>query len=357
MLNERDVEHLIFGATILGTGGGGDPKKGLSMLLDDLQRGRKLKIVSLTEIGDDALIVCPYFCGSIAPIKKEPKTIIFKDPMIEAFNRIEKRLGTKISATVAVELGGSNTAIPIHVASVMNIPLVDGDYIGRAAPELLQSTANIFGVSLLPSVMVTEPGDVITVERFADLDEYEYIARSLSLPSGSVAVVDTPINGNVAKKVLVKDTISKCMKVGKTVMQANEAGIDPIPELVKSLNGVLLFKGIVKKYIWEDREGFLYGEAVYEGISKWKGHELKIWIKNENIIAWKDDKVVATAPDPIYVVDEEGHAITNTQLKEGMTAVVIGAEAPEVWLTQKGIELFGPKHFGFEFDYIPMRKA
>ncbi|MGQ9550846.1 MAG: DUF917 domain-containing protein [Candidatus Bathycorpusculaceae bacterium] len=349
------MENLILGATILGTGGGGDPKEGLSMLLEDLQKGRKLKVASLTEIDDDALIVCPYFCGSIAPIKKKPKTIVFKDPMIEAFTRMEKRLGAEISATVAVELGGSNTAIPIHVASVMDIPIVDGDYVGRAAPELLQSTANIFDVSLLPSIMVTEPGDVITVERFADLDEYEYIARSLSLPSGSVAVVDTPINGNVAKKVLIKESISKCMKVGKTVRQANEAGKDPIPKLVKSLTGVLLFKGIVKEYTWEDREGFLYGEAVYEGINEWKGHELKIWIKNENIIAWKDGKVVVTAPDPIYVVDEEGHAITNAQLKEGMTAVAIGAKAPEVWLTQKGIELFGPKHFGFEFDYVPIK--
>ena len=355
ILNEKDVKHLVLGAAVLGTGGGGDPKKGLDTLLNDLRQGRKFKIASLAEIADDDLIVCPYFCGSIAPIKKKPKKVVFKDPMTEAFKKLEERLAAKISATVAVELGGSNTAIPLHVASIMNIPLIDGDYIGRAAPELLQSTANIFDVPLLPSVMVTEPGDILVLERFADLDEYEYIARTLSVPTGSVAVVDTPVNGSIAKKVLVKDTISKCIEVGKTVEKANEAGIDPVPRLVKSLSGVPLFKGIVKKYTWEDKEGFLYGEATYKGIDQWKGHELKIWIKNENIIAWKDDKVVATAPDLICVVDEEGHAITNTELKEDMTAVVIGAKAPEMWLTKKGIELFGPRHFGFEFDYTPIR--
>ncbi len=355
ILNEKDVEHLVLGATVLGTGGGGDPKKGLDMLLNDLRQGRKFKIASLTEIADDDLVVCPYFCGSIAPIKKKPEKVVFKDPMVEAFKKLEERLAAKISATVAVELGGSNTAIPLHVASIMDIPLIDGDYIGRAAPELLQSTANIFNVPLLPSVMVTEPGDIVVLERFADLDEYEYIARTLSVPSGSVAVVDTPVNGSVAKKVLIKDTISKCIEVGKTVEKANEAGIDPVLGLVKSLDGVLLFKGIVKKYTWEDKEGFLFGEATYKGLDEWKGHELKIWIKNENIIAWKDGKVIITAPDPIYVVNEEGHAITNTELKEGMTAVVIGAKAPEMWLTKKGIDLFGPRHFGFDFDYTPLR--
>jgi len=358
ILNEEEVECLVHGAAILGTGGGGDPRKGLELLLKDMRCGRKLRIASLTEISDDDMTVCPYFCGTIASTgEKRNKKIIYEDPMIEACKIMEKRLGEKIYATVAVEPGGLNMAIALHVASIMDIPLIDGDYVGRAAPELLQSTANIFGVPLLPSVMVTAHGNVVIVERFADLDEYEYIARSLSLTSGSVAVVDTPVKGNIAKKVLIKGTVSKCIEVAKAVKEANMKGEDPIPSLIKCLNGVLLFKGIVKKYVWEDKGGFLYGEAIYVGTDEWKGHELKIWIKNENIIAWRDGKVVAAAPDPIFVVDEKGYAITNTELKEGMKAVVIGARAPDVWITEKGLELFGPRHFGFNFDYIPLKGA
>jgi len=356
ILTEKDVEHLIVGAAILGTGGGGDPEKGLEMLKKDFKEGRKLAIVSLDEVPDDALIVCPYFCGSIAPSKKKRKPVVFKDPMAVAFEKMEKHMGKKAFAPVAVELGGINTAIPLHVASLMNLPLLDGDYLGRAAPELLHSSANIFGISLLPCVAVSEGGDIVIVERYADLNEYEAIVRSLSVVAGGfVAVIDTPIDGKVAKKVVIKDTVSKCITVGKTVKEANATGRDPIAELVKCLNGVLLFKGVVKNYEWEDREGFLYGEATYEGVEKWRGHELNIWIKNENIIAWRDGKVIATAPDLICVVNEKGYAITNAELKEGMKAVVIGAKAPEVWLTPKGIELFGPKHFGFSFDYTPMK--
>lgn len=357
VLTEKDVEHLIVGAAILGTGGGGNPEEGLSILKKDLEEGRRLAIVSLDEVPSDALIVCPYFCGSIAPSKKKHKPVVFEDPMAVAFEKMEKHLGKKAFATVAVELGGINTAIPLHVASMVNLPLLDGDYLGRSAPELLHSSANIFGVSLLPCVAVSEGGSIVIIERYADLKEYEDMVRSLSVVAGGfVAVIDTPIDGSVAKKVVIRGTVSKCIEVGKIVKEANMAGQDPIAELVECLNGVLLFKGLVKDYEWEDREGFLYGEATYEGVEKWRGHEFKIWIKNENIIAWKDGKVVATAPDPICVVNEKGYAITNAELKEGTKAAVIGAKAPEVWLTPKGIELFGPKHFGFRFDYTPIRE-
>ncbi|MEM3577430.1 MAG: DUF917 domain-containing protein [Candidatus Bathyarchaeia archaeon] len=353
-LNEDEVEYLVYGATTLGTGGGGNPKKGLKLLIEDMRKGRRLRIADLNELSDNDIIVCPYFCGTIAPTTQKHENIVYSDPIVESFKKIEKTLGEKISAVATTELGGFNTAAALHVASVMDIPLVDGDYVGRAAPELLQSTANIFGIPLLPSVITTETGNLVIIEKCANLDEYERIARTVSLTSGSAAVVDTPIKGNLAKKVLIKGSVSKCIEIGETVKKANAVGRNPILELIKSLGGVLVFKGSVKNYSWNDTGGFLYGEAIYEGVDEWKKHELKIWIKNENIIAWVDGEVAVTAPDLIVVVNEKGYGITNTELKEGMKAFVIGVKAPNVWTTKKGLELFGPRHFGFEFDYKPL---
>lgn len=354
-LDAEEIECLVRGASIFGTGGGGDPKKGLKLLLEDLRLGRKLRVASLTELSADEMIVCPYFCGTIAPVPQKREKMIYSDPIFEAFKKIEKILGEKVSAVAATELGGFNTAVALHVASVMDIPLIDGDYAGRAAPELLQSTANIFNVSPLPSVIATDTGNLIIVEQCATLDEYERIARTVSLTSGGAAVVDTPVKVKIAKKVLIKGTISKCIEAGKILKKAEMSGCDPIFELMKYLDGVLVFKGVVKKYVWNDAGGFLYGEAIYEGIDEWKNRELKIWIKNENITAWIDGKVVVTAPDLIIVVNEKGYGITNAELKEGMKAFIIGVQAPKVWTTKKGLELFGPRHFGFEFDYKPLK--
>jgi uncharacterized protein len=35
---------------------------------------------------------------------------------------------------------------------------------------------------------------------------------------------------------------------------------------------------------------------------------------------------------------------------------VYGIKAVDQWRTPKGIEIFGPKHFGFDLEYKPLEK-
>ena len=39
-----------------------------------------------------------------------------------------------------------------------------------------------------------------------------------------------------------------------------------------------------------------------------------------------------------------------------MKVTVIAAPGPEEWKTPKGFEVVGPRHFGFNYDYIPVEK-
>jgi len=39
-----------------------------------------------------------------------------------------------------------------------------------------------------------------------------------------------------------------------------------------------------------------------------------------------------------------------------MKVTVIGVRAEKIWRTSRGIKLFGPRHFGFDFDYVPIEK-
>jgi Uncharacterized conserved protein len=56
-LSKTDVEDLVVGAAILGTGGGGDPYIGKLMVIHELERGRRIEIVSIDEVDGDAFIV------------------------------------------------------------------------------------------------------------------------------------------------------------------------------------------------------------------------------------------------------------------------------------------------------------
>jgi DUF917 family protein len=41
-------------------------------------------------------------------------------------------------------------------------------------------------------------------------------------------------------------------------------------------------------------------------------------------------------------------------LKKGLKVSIIGVKSPDVWRTERGIELLGPKHFGFKYKYVPI---
>ena len=92
------------------------------------------------------------------------------------------------------------------------------------------------------------------------------------------------------------------------------------------------------------------------GIGRCSGKTLRTWIKNEHIMAWIDNKPVTMPPDLIMFIRDSGEPITNTVLRVGDKVNVVVAKAPDVWRTPKGLELFGPRHFGFDYDYVPVEE-
>ena len=168
-LGEVELKDIIEGCTVLGTGGGGDPKEGWEMVKEAIEGDKKITLVGLDELPEDSIVVVPYFVGSIAPGLESKKEVKIEDPIQRAFERMEEYLRKKISAVLASELGGGNTAVALSIAAKLNLPIVDGDLLGRAAPELHQCTVHIFGIPMYPSVIVTESGNVVIVEQYADI--------------------------------------------------------------------------------------------------------------------------------------------------------------------------------------------
>ncbi|MEL9929720.1 MAG: DUF917 domain-containing protein [Desulfurococcus sp.] len=352
-----DAEKLVLGATILGTGGGGDPREGFSMLKNVLEEGKRIDVITLEELPEDSLIVVPYYVGSTAPGLKPRKKIRIADAIGRAFETIEKELGARVGAVIASELGGANTPVALSIAARLRIPAIDGDLLGRAAPELHQCTVHIFNIPMYPSAVVSETGNIVVIKEYADIDDYEAIARYLSVLSGRfVAVVDTPMKKSDAEKAVVRGTLSKSLRLGDAVLKAKAGGRDPVREIARVLEGWVVFRGVVESYKWRNEGGFLKGEAIVKGLNRYKGRILKSWIMNEHIMVWLDEKPLVMPPDLFMLIADDGTPVTNTELREGMVVSGVAAKAPAVWRTQRGLELFGPRHFGFDYDYIPVEE-
>jgi DUF917 family protein len=367
-LSSQDIEDLVEGAAVLGVGGGGDPDEGLKSLKGLLGAGKDLMLESIEDLGDDEIVASPYFVGSVAPkankqTQSEKKNSNGKtmnpDSIAKAFALLEGKLGKKISATIASEIGGGNTAASLAIAARVGIPMIDGDLMGRAGPELHQSTVHIFGFPMSPAAIVSDTGNEIILNSYAGIDDYESIARYVSVISGGhAAVVDTPLDKSRVKRCAIPDTISKCISIGRARRLALSSGQDPVRAIAQNLTkGRKIFEGIVNKYSWKDEAGFLKGECYVEGSGEWSKTMLRSWIMNEHIMCWINNKPVVMPPDLIaFLNPKTGKAITNTLLTKGMDVAVLGSSVDEIWREPKGLQFFGPRHFGLDYDYVPFEE-
>ena len=364
---ETEAEDLIRGLTLLGTGGGGRPELGRLYLQDALKRAGEIRIRDVSAIPDEAWFCSTFGMGSTAPrpaVAELPEygPKIVEWPMVEALRELERYTGLTISGVVAFEIGAANTAGPLHTATVLGLLFPDGDCAGRAVPESAQSTPALHGKQYCPSVMCDPWGNVIIMKKTANLDVAERFGKALSIVT-KLPDQYTPCNyagflltGAELRQWIVPGTVSKSLRVGQAIRQAREAGKDPVLAATDAMNGWLLFRGTVASKEWESREGYMYGSATMEGSGEFAGHTLKIWYKNETHISWLDAKPFVTSPDLICIVRaEDGEPITNTVLEPGTAVAVLGAPAP--WYrTDEGLEALGPKHFGFDIDYVPIEQ-
>jgi len=165
------------------------------------------------------------------------------------------------------------------------------------------------------------------------------------------------MKGKETKETIIEGTLTKCLNVGKLIRETRENGNNPVEAVAEYLNGWIIGKGTVTKKEWEDKVGYYWGTHVISGEKEFEGEELRIWFKNENHICWKNDEVFVTSPDSVNVVDlETGEPITNSDIKEGDKVAVIALKAIDAFKSDKGIDILGPKAFGFDYEYSPIEE-
>jgi len=132
-----------------------------------------------------------------------------------------------------------------------------------------------------------------------------------------------------------------------------------VTEAVRVVDGWLLFEGEVASSEIADEESYAFGLGSHElnGLGDHEGHTFKIWYKNEYHISWLDGEPLVTSPDSLIMVDlDTGEPATSYDFSAGDRVAVVGRRAHPLHRTGRGIELLGPRHFGFDFDYVPIEE-
>ena len=271
------------------------------MLEEDLNAGRELAWIDIGDLSDEDMTACAWGMGSIAP--RDPQEtgrklsgLGISGPRYDrnlaiAIQELERYSGAKIKLIIPMEPGGRNMPNPMSSGSRFGIPLADGDYTGRAIPEIIQIVPCIAGCKPWPATSVDPWGNVVIIRESVSPPMTERIGKHLAMAAfGTVGMAGFLIPVREARKHLVPGTASRSLRVGRAIRQAREAGRDPVEAAREASGGWVLFRGEIIGHDWEDREGYMFGNNVIEGEGSFAGHRMKVWFKNENHVTWIDER-------------------------------------------------------------------
>ena len=357
-LTAADLPDLARGATLLGTGGGGDPYIG-KMLVERVLEDRSITILDPEEIDDDLFIIPTAQMG--APTVMVEKIPAGTEPVL-ALRTLEEHLGRTAGATMPIECGGINSMIPLVVAAETGLPVVDADGMGRAFPELSMETFAVYGVHGSPLALAGERGEKVVIDTGHDDRQMEWLARAITIRLGGVGhIAEYAMTGADVRRTAVPRTLSMALSLGRAIRLAREEKRSPFDAIAASLATTLyshmreLCVGKVVDVERRTTEGFAKGRAVIAPLGPDAGESFEIVFQNENLTAHRDGRLVAIVPDLICVVDHESaEPITTEGLRYGQRVRVLGISTPDMMRTPEALAAFGPSAFGIAEDFHPV---
>ena len=383
-ISETDLEWITTGCYILGTGGGGSPYSSMIRLRTQLRNGAIVRVVQVHDLPPDAQVGCGGGAGSpTVAIEKLPG-----DETLEAQHEVYRLCDRAATHLIAIEIGGANglQGLILGASDAMDLPVVDGDWMGRAFPTKWQTTPVVFNERSpiwSPIAMSDGNGNVVSMPRAASDTAVDKIMRAALSQMGSlVGTAEAPVTGAETRRWAVENTISQAWRIGRGVARArqehrmSEVAEAIVDECGGQTAGRVLWKGKIIGVEQTLRTGHTYGECLIQGADVSGDGQgpidggfqgvLKVPFKNENIAAIRvrddggeerQEDVLAMAPDLVCILDaQSGEAVGTPEYRYGLLVVVLGLTASDKWTsTERGIKLGGPEGFGIKhLKYAPL---
>jgi DUF917 family protein len=358
-LGAGDLPDLSLGAVFLATGGGGDPHVSFLIAEQALTELGPVELLDPGKLNDDDYVVA---IGGVGAPTVSLELLPSRADSLQTLKAFEAYVGRNVDAVISFEIGGGNSLIPLIAAAERGVPVVDGDGMGRALPEAQMMTYPISGVLPTPAVGRDYAGNIVTFSTDSIL-EYEHQIRQFALENGGmITAAEHPMSGRQVKDSVVARTVTFSIEIGRILREHRGSAqrvFGPLSQAFsRSIYGDLkhLYTGKVVDSSSKIIGGFDIGEATIEAFDK-SAPPMTINIKNEYLLARIGDRVVASVPDLITIVDDETSTPINAErLRYGQRVTVFGVGCPDCYRTPDALAVVEPRCFGFDIDYVPIEK-
>jgi uncharacterized protein len=349
-----DIDDLALGATLLGTGGGGDAHIAKLMVRQAIRDHGPVRVMAPSELPADGLVVTAAIIGA-------PTVILEKIPsgkeFINALKAVARYMGQEPVAIMPIEVGGMNTLIPLAIANELGLPVIDADSMRRAFPQIEMTVFTLHGITASPLAVADEKGNLCVYETTSN-QIAEELARGAVIRLGMANAISCyPMTVEQVHKYGIQGSMSYCTDLGKhlAAVQRGEAGA--YDRFLSFAEARRLFTGKLIDLDRKTTSGFARGTVILEDLKDPKRHA-RIEIQNEFLAAYVDDVAVATAPDLISLLDHEtARPILTESLRYGQRLDLIAMPCAPEWHQPGMLDIVGPKAFGYDIEYTPFRGA
>lgn len=329
-LKEKDIIHILMGATLMAGGGGGALEDGME-LVETYKRnypGKEMTcdLYQVNEMEEGKYTIGLAVMGSPVEGGKVDAT----NCIITAYEKAKVLAvitGQTPDYTLSMELGGFNTFTPILISMIEGIPMVDADCAGRAVPGLETAISHINGLPTGPFVMGSIGGDAYLVE---PKDPYDAAyCQKMAIPVVQMFEQNAGMAGWMFDKEQLRQsvptgTITLCMRIGEMIeeYQKSPSGnlFDKIEEAGLGAARLLLQGGCICNYTPQPGVTGNNDVGYYDVKESPDSQEsYRIHYANESLVLEKVQGSVAnplvTVPDIIAMYDcETGKPLTNEDI-------------------------------------------
>jgi uncharacterized protein len=346
-LDASNLPALARGCALLGGGGGGDTELALLMALRAVQECGPVPLVRLTDLPDDGLVMP---CGSIGSPAVATERMWSGDEGAVLRDTVEAIRGARVCALMCFQVGGANGLLPVTWAARIGLPLVDADGAGRALAGLQRAAMHVAGIAAGPLVLTDGRANTVVL-RPADDEWAERLARGAARTLGGVcAGALFLMTVNEARAAAVDGSISRAFELGAPAPAERPSAVG------EALGAELLMLGKVVDVERRADDGFVRGSATVAGTAECEGRQLRLELQNEFLLAIEDGVVRAAVPDVISVLaSDTGEPLSTERLAYGERVAVLALPAPEVWRSEAGLSVSGPRTFGYDVEYSKIR--
>jgi DUF917 family protein len=355
-IKKQDIPLLAIGAKMIASGGGGNTKTIQSLLMSMMKENDVIPVKSISDIEDEWIAGTGMMGSTVLYNENIPSGV----EGVQALKVYESIVQRKVDALISVEIGGINALAPLVIAVQTHLPVVDGDCMGRAFPEIFMTTFYLHQIPITPLVLQTH--DVTeTIQGIHDIQSTaEKVKDFISSNGGYIHFVGFGATARKIKTSMIPGSLHLIYRLGTTINKEISISqkIEEISAVFEnSLYGkpLEIISGVVTDVSrWFEKES-LIGKLTVDGRSSFSNKRVEIEFRNE-FISIKENQYICTTPDLILVLEDENlFPYSVSEIQAGLSVIILAVPAPNILRTKDMLEFVGPENFGLAVSYKPLQ--